>query len=73
MQTVTVIWGHEGKVTILWNWQVITGRNIPNNTSDIIIHDNGQGPCPLIAIAILGARYVMKKESEQTLRYISKQ
>ena len=52
---------------------MITGRNIPNNTSDIIIHDNGQGPCPLIAIAILGARYVMKKESEQTLRYISKQ
>jgi len=52
---------------------VITGRTTPNNTSDIIFRDNGQGTCPLIAIAILGARYVIKKESEKTLQYISEQ
>ena len=30
-----------GKVTILWNQQVQTDRNIPNNKPDIIIRDNG--------------------------------
>jgi hypothetical protein len=32
-----------GKVTILWNQQVQTDRNIPNNKPDIIIQDNERG------------------------------
>jgi hypothetical protein len=31
------------KVTMLWNQQVQTDRNIPNNKSDIIIRDNEKG------------------------------
>jgi len=29
-----------GKVTILWNKKVQTGRNVPNNKSDILIRNN---------------------------------
>jgi len=32
-----------GKVTILWNQQVQTGRTNPNNKPDIIIRDNEKG------------------------------
>ena len=32
-----------GKVTILWNQQVQTNRNIPNNKPDIIICDKEKG------------------------------
>jgi len=31
---------YESKVTVLWNQQVRTDRNIPYNTPDIIIRDN---------------------------------
>jgi len=41
-----------GKVTILWNQQVQTDRNIPNNKPDIIIRDIEKGTCMLIDIAI---------------------
>ena len=56
---------HEGKVTILWNRQVRTYRTIPNNKPDIIIHDNKQGTCMLIDVAIPGDRNVIKKEAEK--------
>ena len=41
-----------GKVTTLWNQQVQTDRNIPNNKPDIIIRDNEKGTCMLIDVAI---------------------
>lgn len=64
--------GHEVKFTMLWNRQVKTGRSTPNNKSDII-RDNKKGTCLLIDVAILGARNVIKKESEKTLKYMTKQ
>ena len=59
---------HEGKVIILWNWQVQTDRTIPNNKPDIIICDNEMGPCMLIDVAISGDRNVMK-EAVKLLKY----
>ena len=50
-----------GKVTILWNQQVQTDRNIPNNKPDIIIRDNEKGTCMLIDVAISGDQNVLKK------------
>jgi len=46
----------EGKVTILWNQQVQTGRTLPNNKPDVIIRDNKKGTCMLIDVAITGDR-----------------
>ena len=44
----------EGKVTILWNQQVLTDRTIPNNEPHIIIRDNEKRTCMLIDAAISG-------------------
>ena len=54
---------------MLWNQQIQTDRNIPNNKPDIIIHDNEKGACMLIDIAISGDRNVIKKEAEKILKY----
>jgi hypothetical protein len=35
----------QGKVIVLWNQQVQTDRNIPNNKADIIIRDDKKGTC----------------------------
>jgi len=51
-----------GKVTTLWNQQVQTDRNIPNNKPDIIIRDNEKGTCMLIDVAISGYRNMIKKK-----------
>jgi hypothetical protein len=58
-----------GKVTILWNQQMQTDRTIPNNKPDIIIRDNENRTCILIAVAIPGDRNVIKKEAEKILKY----
>jgi len=58
-----------GKVTILWNQQVQTDRNIPNNKPDTKIHDNEKGTCMLIDVAISGDRNVVKKEAKKILKY----
>jgi len=58
-----------GKVTILWNQQVQTDRNIPQNKPDIIICDNEKGTCMLIDAALSGDRNVTKKEAEKILKY----
>jgi hypothetical protein len=58
-----------GKVTILWNLQVPTDRNIPNNKPDIIIRDNEKGTSMLIDVATPGDRNVIKKEAEKILKY----
>jgi len=39
------------------------------NKPDIIIHDNKQGTCTSIYVAIPGDRNVIKKESEKILKY----
>jgi len=49
-------------VTILWNQQVKTDRNIPNNKPDSIIGDNEKRTCILIDVAIPGDRNVIKKK-----------
>ena len=51
-----------GKVTILWNQQIQTDRNIPNNKPYIIIRDNEKGTCLLIDVVISGDRYMIKKK-----------
>jgi hypothetical protein len=43
----SVVTNQGGKVTILWNQQVQTGRTIPNNKPDIIIRDNEKRTCML--------------------------
>jgi len=58
-----------GKVTILWNQQVLTDRTFPNNKPGIIIRDNEKGTCMLIDVAISGDRNVIKKEAEKILKY----
>ena len=57
-----------GKVTILWNQQIQTDRNIPNNKADIIIRNNEKGTCMLIEVAISGDRNVITKEVEKILK-----
>ena len=52
-------------VTLLWNQQVRTNRTIPNNKPGIIMRDNKQGPCMLIAI---GDRNMIKEEGEKILK-----
>jgi hypothetical protein len=59
----------EGKVTILWNQQLQTDRNIPNNKPDIIIRDNEKVTCMLVDVAISGDRNVVRKEDEKVLKY----
>jgi hypothetical protein len=44
-------------------------RTIPNNKPDGIIHDNEEGTCMLIDVAILEDRNVIKKETEKILKY----
>ena len=51
-----------GKVTILWNQQVQTGRSVPNNKPDIIIRDNVKGTFMLTDAAISGNRNEIKKK-----------
>jgi len=61
--------GQGSDVTILWNQQVQTDRNIPNNKPDIIIRDNEKRTCMLIDVAISGDRNMIKKEAEKILKY----
>jgi len=58
-----------GKITMLWNQQVQTDINIPNNKPDIIIRDNEKGTCMLIDVAISGDRNVINEEAEMILKY----
>jgi len=58
-----------GKVTILWNQQVQTDRNLPNNKPNIIIRDNEKRTCMLIDVAISGDRNVITKEADKILKY----
>jgi len=48
---------------------VRTDRTNPNNKPNIIIRDNKQGACILTDVATPGDRNVIKKESENILKY----
>jgi len=50
---VMVVTSRETKATILWNQQVQTDRNIPNNKPDIIICGNVKGTCLSILTYLL--------------------
>jgi hypothetical protein len=54
-----------GKVTILWNQQVliVIDRIIPNNKPGIVIRNNEKGTCVLIDVTIPGDRNVIQKGS----------
>jgi hypothetical protein len=54
--------GQGGNVTILWNQQVQTDRNILNNKPDITNRNNEKRTCMLIVVAISGDRNVIKKK-----------
>ena len=56
-----------GKVTVLWNQQIQSDRNIPNNKPDVIIRDIEKGICMLLTVAISGDRNVIKKEADKIL------
>ena len=58
----SVVTNQGGEMTILWNQQVQTERNILNNKPDIIIRDSEKGTCMLIYVGISGDRNVIKKK-----------
>jgi len=60
---------HLGTVSISWYQQVQTARTIPNNTLEIIIHDNDKGTCSLIDAVISGNRNLIKREAKKVLKY----
>jgi hypothetical protein len=65
----SVVTNGGGKVTILWNQQVQTGRTIASNKPDIIIRDNEKGTCMSIDVTVPGDRNVIIKEAEKILKY----
>jgi hypothetical protein len=54
---------------MLGNQVVQTYRIIPNDKLDIITHDNEEGTCMFIDVAISGDRIVIKKDTEKILKY----
>jgi hypothetical protein len=50
---------------------VQTNRTIPNNISDIIVHDNEKLAYMLTYAAISGGRNVIKKEAKKILKYLT--
>ena len=57
----------KGKLHILWNQQIQTNRTIPNNKTDIIIHDFEKGIYVLIDVTVSGDENLIKKEAEKIL------
>ena len=60
----------DGKVTILWDQQVQIDRTISNNKPNNTIRDNKTGTCMPKDVAIPGNRNVIKKGTENILKYI---
>ena len=58
-----------GKVTILFNQQVQSDRNISDNKPENVIRDNEKGTCMLIDVASLEDRNVITREAEKVLNY----
>jgi len=47
---------------------VQTDRTFPSDKPDTIIHDNKQGTCMLIEVAIPGDRNMIKKEAKKIVK-----
>jgi len=58
-------------VTLLWNQEVHTDREITANRPDIIIKNKKEKTCTLIDMAIPADRNVMQKDAEKKLKYKS--
>ena len=58
-----------GKVTKVWNQQVLMERTAPNNKQDVVIRDNEKLTFKSTVGAISGDRNVTKKETEKILKY----
>ena len=61
----------EGDVTVLWNQEVNTDREVTANRPDIIIKNKKEKTCTLIGVAIPADRNVVQKEAEKKLKYKS--
>ena len=55
----------EGDVTLLWNQEVHTDREVTANRPDIIIKNRKEKTCTLIDVAIPADRNVVRKEAEK--------
>ena len=60
-----------GDVTVLWNQEVHTDREVTANKPDIIIKNKKEKTCTLIDVAIPADRNVVQKEEEKKLKYKS--
>jgi len=60
---------HEGKVTILWNQQVQTGKTSHYNKSEVIISNYEKGTWMLIDVTVSGDKNVIKTEVKKILKY----
>jgi hypothetical protein len=56
-------------ITVLWNQEVQTGREVLGNRPDIIIKNKKDKICLLLDVAIPSDRNVVNKEAEKKLKY----
>jgi len=61
----------EGGVTVLWNQELHTDREVTANRPDVIIKNKKEKKCTLIDVAIPADRNVVQKEAEKKLKYPS--
>jgi len=57
-----------GDVTVLWNQEVHTDREVTANRPDIIIKNKKEKRCTLIDVAIPADRNTVQKEAEKKLK-----
>jgi hypothetical protein len=56
-------------ISVLWNQEVQTDREVLGKTPDIIIKNKKDKICLMIDVAIPSDRNVVKKEAEMELKY----
>jgi len=61
----------EGDVTVLWNQEVHTDREVTTDRPDIIIKNKKEKTCTLIDVAVPADRNVVQKEEGKKLKYKS--
>jgi len=61
----------EEYVTVLWNQEVHTDKEVTANRSDIIIKNKKEKTCTLIDVAIHADKNVVQNEAEKKLKYKS--
>jgi hypothetical protein len=57
--------GHDGKIAILWNELLQTGRTVHNHKPDIIIRDNNKGTRALLMWQFEDDRNAAKNEATE--------